>query len=381
MEREVVITGIGLITALGSREDTWRSVKSGRSGVRKFNLDNFEFTGACINRNIQKVFNLSDLIKTAIDESLIDSNINHANNKNRSICSTLSVSKPDFSSYSRSGNFLELFNSYSVKSSLQELGFVSQVYEISAACATGIYSAIKAYKLIKNGEVDICIAGAGEMPFNALYYSGFNNMGVLAQDGEPREMMKPFDRNRNGFVLGEGACVVIFEELESAVARGASIYCKVAGGISAFDPKGFLKFEKDSLFLTKALLGIVKDGGMDIGKNTYVHSHGTATAVNDIMETNSLKRAFNKEAYKLKISSTKPMTGHLLGVSGILGVAFSSLALRDQFVPPTINLSETDPECDLNYTALKGQKVKIENTIAVSMGFGGHIGTMGLSRV
>lgn len=380
-ENRVVITGIGMLTASGQRDLTWGDVRDGRSRVERFRAGEIEFIGARVKNGGEKRVCLKDIFKAALNEAVSDSGIKKNGNSAGKIYSTVSVSKPDFSSYLMYGNFSDMFNSASVHAVISEMGIDCEQVNISAACSTGVFSLINAFKIVVSGEADICLAGSGETPFNELYYSGFKNMGVLAPGECPEEAMKPYDSNRKGFVLGEGACVLVLEEFDHAVKRGARVYAEVSGGELSFDPRGVFRFSKDSMALTGALSRLRVKAGIKPEDGVYINSHGTATSSNDIMETNSFKRVFGEDARYLRISSTKPVTGHLLGGSGAVGTAVAAMALREQYVPPTVNLKDGDPECDLDYVPGKGYGCKLEHSVAVSMGFGGHIGVLGLRRI
>ena len=250
-----------------------------------------------------------------------------------------------------------------------------------AACATGAHAILIGQRMIMMGDAEVVIAGATESCITPLLLNGYRRMGALATDVEnPAEACRPYDARRCGFVLGEGCGIVILEDRAHASARGALVRAELKGGsvgedlfhITAPDPSGAELGRVISAALCRAG---VKREEMD-----YINAHGTGTRLNDPAETNAIKIAFGDAASQVSLSSTKPMTGHLLGAAGSVEFIIALMALEHDVVPPTINLSEPDPRCDLDYTPLAARKREIRNVASISCGFGGHIGVLVAGR-
>ncbi|OQA57609.1 MAG: 3-oxoacyl-(acyl-carrier-protein) synthase 2 [Candidatus Omnitrophica bacterium ADurb.Bin277] len=244
---------------------------------------------------------------------------------------------------------------------------------VATACATGSNAIGDAFKIIQRGEADVMFAGGTESCITSLGFGGFDAMKALSTLNEtPESASRPFDATRCGFVMGEGCGIVILEELEHAKKRGAKILAEFVGygmtsdanHITAPDPSG----EGAARCMTLAL----KDAGLKVTDVDYINAHGTSTSLNDKVETIAIKKALGDHAYKTRISSTKSMTGHLLGAAGAVEAVACVLSIRDQIIPPTINYKNPDPDCDLNYTPNQAEKCKVRVAISNSLGFGGH---------
>ncbi len=240
------------------------------------------------------------------------------------------------------------------------------------ACASGNNAIGEAMRLIRHGYADAMIAGGAEATVNALAAAGFSTMQALSFSEDPNQASLPFDKRRSGFVMGEGAGCVVLEEYEHAVKRGAKIYAELCGYGATCDAYHMTSPEPHGEGGAKAIELAWNEAGVDTDK-VYYNAHGTGTAMNDKCETLAIKRALGEErARKILISSTKSMTGHMLGAAGAAEAVVSVLALTEGIAPPTINLTEPDPECDLNYTPLKAQKAEFDVALSSSLGFGGH---------
>lgn len=242
-----------------------------------------------------------------------------------------------------------------------------------AACATGTVSIIEAARMIQNNVVDYCIAGASDASIVPLLLAGYRKMKVLAKTA-----MKPFDKKREGFFVGEGAGIVLLESLESAKARKAKIYGEILGWGYGSDGKDIFQYSQDTHALSHAIGKAKKEYALDLDQVGYINLHGTATRTGDIYETREIKKAFGAKAFLIPMSATKGMTGHMLGASGSIEIIASLLAMRHGFIPPTVGLEQPDPECDLNYTPQKSRTSRISTALSVSMGFGGHVAVIGL---
>jgi len=240
------------------------------------------------------------------------------------------------------------------------------------ACATGTHSIGDAFRLIQNGYADAMIAGGTESTITPLCVAGFNAMKALStRNDDPATASRPFDKNRDGFVIGEGSGVVVLEEMESAKKRGARIYAEVAGYAMNSDAYHMTTPSPDGIGAGRCMELALKDSGLNKADIGYINAHGTSTYYNDLYETMAIKRVFGDHARRLAVSSTKSMTGHLLGAAGGVEAVFSVLALHEGVLPPTINYETPDPECDLDYVPNVARQKQVEAVMSNSFGFGG----------
>ena len=263
-----------------------------------------------------------------------------------------------------------------------EYGFGGPNMSIVTACATANNSVGEAWRMIKFGDADMFVAGGSEASFTPMGLAGFGNMRALStRNDEPTRASRPFDVGRDGFVMGEGAGVVIIEELEHAKARGATIYAELAGyGVSA-DAYHLSAPSPDGTGPARAMAMALGHAGLNPEDIQYLNAHGTSTPLGDIAETKAMKIAFGDYAKNgLMVSSTKSMTGHLLGAAGAIELAVSVMAVREGIVPPTINLEDQDPECDLDYVPNESREVEVKAAMSNGFGFGGHNATLVVKR-
>jgi 3-oxoacyl-[acyl-carrier-protein] synthase II len=244
------------------------------------------------------------------------------------------------------------------------------------ACATGTNSIGDAFKVIQRGDADVMISGGAEAPITKMSVAGFCANTALSTNTDPEKASRPFDANRDGFVMGEGAGVVVLEELEHALRRGAPIYAEVVGYGSTGDAHHITAPAPAGEGGARAMKMALEDGGVRPEDMDYINAHGTSTPYNDKFETMAVKEVFGDHAYKLAMSSTKSMTGHLLGAAGGVEAIFTVLAMQDGILPPTINLDTPDPDCDLDYVANKARKREVNVAMSNSLGFGGHNATL-----
>ena len=251
-----------------------------------------------------------------------------------------------------------------------------------SACATGTNSIGEAYLAIKYGRADAILAGGSEAAVTPLAIGGFANAKALTTEEDPAKACLPFDARRGGFVMAEGAGVMILEEREHAIARGAHIYAEVCGYGCTCDAHHYTAPRPDGITAGRALREALDEAGYKAGENLYINAHGTGTHLNDSTETRAIKVALGEDdARRASVSSTKSMHGHMFGATGAVELIASALALRDSIVPPTIGLQEADPECDLDYTPMEARRRDLDIAISNSLGFGGHNVCVALRRV
>lgn len=251
---------------------------------------------------------------------------------------------------------------------------------VVTACATGTNAIGDAFKVIQRGDADAMITGGTEATVTPMCFAGFCSLGAMTETVDPLDASKPFDARRNGFVLGEGSGILILEELEHAVARGANIIAEVVGYGSTNDAFHITAPASDAEGGTACMKKAIADAGIEPSQVDYINAHGTSTELNDKLETLAIKKAFGDYAYKVPVSSTKSMTGHLLGAAGAIEAIIIALSTKDDFIPPTINYKEKDPECDLDYVPNVGRAAKVNYAISNSLGFGGHNATITIKK-
>jgi 3-oxoacyl-[acyl-carrier-protein] synthase II len=244
------------------------------------------------------------------------------------------------------------------------------------ACATGTNSIGDAFRVIERGEADVMVTGGAEAPLTEMSFAGFSANKALSTNPDPNSASRPFDQDRDGFVMGEGSGIIILEELDHAIARGAKIYAEIVGYAATGDAHHITAPAPNGEGGARAMRQAVEGSGLNVTDIDYINAHGTSTPYNDKFETLAIKEIFGEHAYKLAISSTKSMTGHLLGAAGGIEAIFSILAIKDGIIPPTINYKTPDPECDLDYVPNEARKQEVKAALSNSLGFGGHNATI-----
>ena len=256
-------------------------------------------------------------------------------------------------------------------------------FGVVSACASGSHSLGEAMRHIRDGHADVMLSGGSEAAITRLSYAGFCNMKAMSSDfnDTPEKASRPFDKLRDGFVMGEGAAVLVIESLEHAQARGARIYCELAGYGATCDAYHITGQDQEGKGLALCLNRALDDAGVTKEQVHYINAHGTSTPINDRCESFAIKRTFGEQAYKIAISSTKSMTGHLLGAAGGVEAAVCALSIFHNKVPPTINYENPDPDCDLDYVPNKAREMKVDVAISNNLGFGGHNASLVFKRL
>jgi 3-oxoacyl-[acyl-carrier-protein] synthase II len=260
-------------------------------------------------------------------------------------------------------------------------GAKGPVSTTSTACAAGSNAIGDSFEIIKRGLADVMIAGGAEAAITPMGMSGFSNMNAMSsRNDDPEAASRPFDKDRDGFVMGEGSGIIILEELDHALARGAKIYCEIFGYGMSGEAFHITALEESGVNVARCIGLCLEEGGIAKEEVNYINAHGTSTPLNDAIETTAIKKCFGDHAYNLNVSSTKSMTGHCLGASGAVEAVASILAIYNDTIPPTINLDNPDPACDLDYTAKVKQEKTVNVALSNSMGFGGHNVTLGFKK-
>ncbi|MDI6889773.1 MAG: beta-ketoacyl-ACP synthase II [Thermodesulfovibrionales bacterium] len=397
----VVITGLGLITPVGvGVKTTWENLINGKSGIRKityFDASTFQtqIAGEVEDFNPEDYIEPKELKKMdrfihfaiaatamALDDSglkIMDSNAERIGVIVGSGMGGLHTIEHYHSVLLEKGPrritpfFIPMLaiNLASGQISIR-FGAKGPNSAVSTACATGSHSVGDAFKIIQRGEADAMIAGGTEAVITPLGIGGFNAMKALStRNGEPEKASRPFDIDRDGFVMGEGAGIVILESLENAMDRGAKIYAEIVGYGMTADAYHITAPSPSGEGAARCIAMALKDGGVEPSEVDYINAHGTSTKYGDELESNAIKTVFGEHAYKVAVSSTKSMTGHLLGAAGGVEAVISILSIYNDIVPPTINLDNPDPECDLDYVPHKARKMTVNYALSNSFGFGG----------
>ena len=410
MEKRVVVTGLGAVSPLGNdAKTTWENMKKGVCGidtVTKFDITDYKckFAGEVRGFDPTLYMPKGDVRKTdlycqyavaAATQAYEDSGM-----------TAESVEPERFGVYIGSGiggihtlvtehsKLVEKgpgrVSPYFVPMMISNIasGTVAIKYNaqgpniaVVTACATSTNSIGEAYRAIKHGYADAMLAGGSEAAITPLCFAGFISCQALSQAEDKNRASIPFDKERAGFVMGEGGAVVMLEEYEHAKARGAKIYAEVVGYGCTNDAYHMTAPNPEAIASAKAIELAAKEGGIAAGRNVYVNAHGTGTPLNDKTETLALKRAFGQGAYELRVSSTKSMTGHMLGAAGGIEAIASILALDEGIVPPTVNYRVKDEECDLDITPNEAVKADLKFALSTSLGFGGHNGCLAFRKI
>ena len=404
-KRRVVITGLGLLTPVGNTvEVSWKNIIAGKSGIALItafdasqfsarisgSVKNFDATQYIAPKDVKKMdlfihYGLAAGIQ-ALDDSGLEVTEQNADRIGVAIGSGiggLPTIEKNYGAYLAGGP--RKISPFFVPSSIINMvsgnlsimrGLKGPNISIVSACTTGAHNIGDAARMISYGDVDAMVAGGAEMATSALGIGGFAAARALStRNDDPEAASRPWDKDRDGFVLGDGAGVVVLEEYEMAKKRGANIYCELVGYGMSGDAYHMTSPSMGGEGAARCMQNAMNDAGLNKEDIDYINAHGTSTPAGDLAETMAVKLAMGDHAYKVAVSSTKSMTGHLLGAAGGIESIFSILALRDQVAPPTINLDNQDPECDLDYVANTAREMKLNVTMSNSFGFGGTNGT------
>jgi 3-oxoacyl-[acyl-carrier-protein] synthase II len=406
MNKRVVITGVGAVTPLGTdAHSTWEQIKNGVSGI-----------GPATIFNVEKVdIKIAAEVKGFAPEEFMDrKEARRMGRYSQFAIATSQMAVKDAgikigenihpervgvwigSGIGGLGEFEEQHRKFIEKGQRRVNPFIIPMFipdmaagQVSialgakginncsvTACASGANSIGDAFRVIQKGDVDVMIAGGTEATITEMTVAGFSNMTALSKNPDPNTASRPFDKNRDGFVIGEGSGVLVLEELEHALARGAAIYGELIGYGATGDAHHITTPAADGEGAGRAMKLALKDAGISPEQVDYINAHGTSTYYNDLYETLAIKDVFKEHAYSLSVSSTKSMTGHLLGATGAIEAIFSLFAIKEGIMPPTINYQTPDEQLDLDYVPNVAKKKDIKVVLSNSLGFGGHNATL-----
>jgi 3-oxoacyl-[acyl-carrier-protein] synthase II len=401
MKRRVVVTGLGLVTPVGNDvPTTWDSLMRGVSGadyIKRFDTEKFPVKFACevkdfdpLNyiekKEARRMGSFTHFAIAASDEAIKDSGLKIDETNAEMVGTYISSGIGDFWAIEREHEKLlaqgpDRVSPFFIVSAIVNLaaGNVSIRHgakgpnsATATACSAGAHAIGDSFRLIERGDADAMICGGAESAITPMSVAGFASMRALStRNDEPKRASRPFDAERDGFVIGEGAGILILEELEFAKRRGAKIYAEVVGYGMSGDAFHVTMPDETGSGAIRVMQRAMKDAGISPEKIGYVNAHGTSTPYNDKFETLAIKEVFGEHAYNLAVSSTKSMTGHALGAAGGIEAVFSVLALAKNVLPPTINYENPDADCDLDYTPNEPRNIEVEYALSNSFGFGG----------
>ncbi|MBS1917595.1 MAG: beta-ketoacyl-ACP synthase II [Bacteroidetes bacterium] len=403
--KRVVVTGIGALTPLGNNlNDYWNGLINGVSGadlIKQFDATKFKTRFACELKNFdplqyldrKEARKLDRFTQTAIaasDEAVKDAGINKENvNTDRvgvvfaSGIGGITTFQEEVANFAK-GDGTPRFNPFFIPKMILDIaaghisirhGFRGPNFAVVSACASSTNAVMEAFNLIRLGMADIVLGGGSESVIIEAGVGGFNAMKALSERNEdPKTASRPYDKDRDGFVMGEGAGVLVLEEYEHAKARGAKIYCEIAGAGATADAHHITAPHPEGLGAKNVMNAALRDAGMKPTDIDYINTHGTSTPLGDISEVKAVMDVFGEHAFNLNISSTKSMTGHCLGAAGVIEAIACIMSVVNDIVPPTINHFTDDPELDprLNFTFHKSQKRTVRAALSNTFGFGGH---------
>jgi 3-oxoacyl-[acyl-carrier-protein] synthase II len=401
MKKRVVITGMGTVNAVGNNLDIfWKNIQAGVSGtdtIKSFDPSNVSSKVAAEVKDFdptvfidkKEVKRMDPFVQYAIvsaDMAIEHSKLDLEQIDKARVGVVLGSGMGGMQTFEAQHKILlekgakrvspffipmEIINMASGHLSIR-YGLQGANFAVSTACATGAHAVGEALRWIQRNEMDIMIAGGSEATITELAVAGFSNMKALStHNDDPTRASRPFDKTRNGFVIGEGGAVLILESLEHALARNATIYAELVGYATTGDGYHITSPDPEGKGVSNCMRNAIKDAGVEPGDIAYINAHGTSTPFNDKFETRAIKNVFNSHADQLAISSTKSMVGHCLGAAGAIELITTALAVRNDIAPPTINYEVPDPDCDLDYVPNEARNITINMAISNSFGFGG----------
>ena len=411
MKRRVVVTGMGAVTPVGNDVATmWRSLIEGRSGaapITHFDASTFDVRFACEvkgfdpllymdRKEAKRADQFTQYAVAAAKEAMVHAGFGDGNGYDPfntgviigSGIGGLKIFEEQHDVYRQRGPskispfFIPMFiGDIAAGIVSMQFGAKGPNYATVSACATSAHAIGDAYRTIQYGDADVMITGGAEATVTPMAIGGFSNMKALSERNDtPETASRPFDATRDGFVMGEGGAVMVLEELEHALARGATIYSEIAGYGATGDAYHLTAPAPNGEGAQRAMKRAMKDADLSPADFDYINAHGTSTPANDLNETAAIKAVFGDHAKSVNVSSTKSATGHMLGAAGAVEAVIGTLAINHSLIPPTINYETPDPECDLNYTPNKAVEREVNAVLSNSFGFGGHNTTLVIKR-
>jgi 3-oxoacyl-[acyl-carrier-protein] synthase II len=407
--RRVAVTGLGAVTPLGNdARATWRAAVDGESGIdwiRAFDageypvkiaaeVKDFDATAVASPKEVRKLERNVLLSLGAAKEAMADSGVNGFDPARVGIVFGTAIG--GFNGIMAQGDVLRERGPARVSPSFIPsvlvdaasgqlaiaLGITGPNYAPVSACATGSHAVGEGAELLRRGDADVVLAGGAESCMHPLILAGFTAMRGLAIENEhPPNASRPFDATRAGFVMGEGACVLVLEELESARARDATVYAEVLGYGASNDAHHMAQPEPGATGVAEMMRSALRRADVEPERVGYINAHGTSTPLGDLAETRAIKQVFGGHAYELAVSSTKSMLGHCFGAAGAIEAMMCVLAIHEGVIPPTINYRHPDPECDLDYVPNEAREARVDIALSNAMGLGGHNGCVLIGRV
>ncbi|MEQ8197093.1 MAG: beta-ketoacyl-ACP synthase II [Clostridiaceae bacterium] len=401
MKKRVVITGTGVVSSVGiGTEEFWNNIKKGKCGISKIErvdvsdmptkvaaeIKNFNPEDYIDKKEVRRMDRFSQFALAASDMAMKDSGLDTENmNKNRlgviigSGIGGIETMENQFKTMAEKGAgrvspFLVPMMISNMASGLVAIKYGAKGFAecVVTACATSTNAVGDAFKVIQRGDADVMIAGGSEAAISRLALAGFCSSKAMTRNEDPETACRPFDKDRDGFIMGEGAGILILEDYDHAVKRNANIIAEITGYGCTNDAYHITSPADGGEGAARCMEVALKDAGINASDIGYINAHGTSTGLNDKNETAAIRTVFGEYAYKVPVSSTKSMHGHMLGATGAVEAIISALAIKEGFIPPTINYNTPDPECDLDYTPNKGRKADICYAMSNSLGFGGH---------
>lgn len=410
MRKRVVVTGLGCVSPVGNNvKDTWSALLAGKSGAAAITafdasahktrfaaeVKGFDPVALFGARDARKMDRFTQLATAATLEAIEHANLKIDESNRDRVGILIGTGIGGIGTLLEQYEILrtrgpERVSPFLIPMMISDgaagniairIGVRGPNMSLATACASGTNSVGEAAEMIRRGSADVMIAGASEAAIIAIAMAGMNVMTALStRNDDPQKASRPFDKNRDGFMMGEGAGILILESLEYAQARGANILCEFTGYGTTDDAHHISAPAEDGAGAANSMALALESAGLNLVDIDYINAHGTSTYLNDKSETSAIKTVFGGQAYKIPVSSTKSMTGHLLGASGALEAVISAMVIMDNILPPTINYETPDPVCDLDYVPNQARKAEPRHVMSNSFGFGGHNATLILSR-
>ena len=399
MSKRVVITGMGIVSPIGNDlNEFWNNLKVGQNGIdqissfdtTKFDVkiageSNIDLASFFDRKELNKLDRFTAFALVAAEQAITQSDINNKNSSSSRIgvivgsgIGGIGTFESQHKKLLKNPRYVSPFFIPSMISDIAagqisiKYGFKGINYSVASACATSNHAFGDAFKMIQSDMADVIISGGSEAAITEMSIAGFSNMKALSKNPDKNTASRPFDKNRDGFVMGEGAGILVLESLDHAKSRDAEILGEIVGYGATADAYHITSPDLEGKGGEKAMINAISEANLNLDEIKYVNAHGTSTPYNDKIETKAIKNVFKENSNNLYVTSTKSMTGHLLGAAGAIEAIASILSMNNNYIPPTINYKNHDTDCDLNYLPKNGKSVNFNYTLSNSFGFGGH---------